>query len=122
MTIRSDIPKSAGWIRYETKFITLPVLDDDGVAVDVSAIDLVWKLSREEGSNQVYLTKTSDIGGGIQVAGADDNEVTITIQDTEYDTIPDGLYYHELWNATSSLRLTHGDAYLGRSSGPSILA
>lgn len=120
MTIRSDIPKSAGWVRYETKFITLPVLDDSGVAVDVSGVDLVWKLSREEGSAQIYLIKTSEIGGGIGVAGTNNNEVTITISDAEYVEISAGIYYHELWNATSSLRLTHGDAFISNSSGPAV--
>ena len=36
----------------------------------------------------------------------------MTVDDSEYDTVPAGYYYHELWDRTNDVMLCYGDVVL----------
>lgn len=119
MAIRSDITRAYDWFHGEAKVIVITVLDTAGVAVNLSASTLEWKVSRQRGSTQVYLTKGTG-GNGITVGGAGNNVVTITILNTDYDDLLAGIHYHELWDVGNNLLLSYGDAHVRRTAGHSL--
>lgn len=115
MSIRADITKSALWYRYENKTITITVVDADGVAVNLTGIDLSWRILRAQGSPTVLLAKTTS--DGISISGAGNNIVTITIDVADYEDLPAGIHYHELWDSENDYLLSHGDVFIHDSIG-----
>jgi cupin superfamily acireductone dioxygenase involved in methionine salvage len=48
----------------------------------------------------------------------DDNIAAIAIDEDDYDSIPAGVYHHELWDDDAHALLAFGDAYLGEGTEP----
>ena len=109
MSVESPITQSMGWRRFETKQIRITVVDDADAAVDLDGLSLQWLLLRQAGDaeSRAYLNKTS-----ITVEGDDDNIAVITVDDSEYDDVPAGFYYYEMWDRTNDVMLAYGDAVL----------
>ena len=116
MSIRADINKAFLWYRYETKTITITVLDAAGSPVNLTGITLSWRIFRTQGSAQVLLTKTSG-GGGISISGAGNNVVTIAVSVSDYTLLTAGIHYHELWDAGNDNLLSHGDVFIHQTRG-----
>lgn len=110
MSVESPILRTHGWHRFETKNLRVTVVDDEGSAVDLDGLSLQWLLLRQAGDAEAraYINKTSTI----TVEGDDDNIAVIPIDDSEYDTVPAGVYYHELWDRGNDVMLCYGDAHL----------
>lgn len=120
MAIRSDITKAYDWFYGEAKVLVITVLDTAGQPVNLGASTLEWKVTKQQGSSQVYLTKGTG-GNGITVGGAGNNVVTITISaSTDYDTLTAGIHYHELWDVGNNLLLSYGDAHVRKTVGHSL--
>jgi hypothetical protein len=115
MSIRADIPKSANWYRYETKTITITVLTAAGAPVNLTSIDLSWRIMRAQGSSTIYLTRVTPTG--ISISGAGSNIAVINITVSDYTALPAGIHYHELWDSENDYLLAHGDAYIHASRG-----
>lgn len=118
MAIRSDITRAFDWFRLEAKVLVITVLDTAGDPVNLGASTLEWTVSRQQGApaSQIYLTKGTG-GNGITVGGAGNNVVTITINSTDYDDLPAGIHYHELWDVGGNLLLSYGDAHVRNTRG-----
>lgn len=113
MAIRSDITRSANWFRFERKVFSFTILKEDGTDADsLEGADLIWILSKEQGSDKIYLTKT--IIDGITIS---DNIVSIEIEPTDYENFDSGVHYHELWDVDNNILLSYGDAYIHKSIG-----
>lgn len=120
MSVRSDITSAMGWCLYENRVPTITVTDGNGDPVNVSAADLVWRIYRDAGSPTIYLEKT---GADLVVTGVGNNEVNPILDvDTDYVALREGIWWHELWNRTTHLRLSYGDAWLLPATNPAPVA
>lgn len=116
MSIRYDIEADQRWIAYEAKVLTITVTESDlTTPIDLDGHDLLWRVYRMQGGITILLEKTTGLGGGIDISGAADNEVVITIDPGD---IAGGRWWHELWDLTNNLLLSDGDAYVHRASDP----
>lgn len=112
MSVESPITSAYGWHRYETRNIDITVTDSAGTNVDLDGLSLQWLLLRQAGDaeSRAYLNKTSV--SGITVTGVSDQVARIAIDDSEYDDLPAGYMYHELWDRDNDVLLAYGDAVL----------
>ncbi len=115
MSIRSPITQTMRWYRYEDKTLDFTILDTDGDPVDLSGVDLSWRVLREAGSATVLYEKESP---DITVMGADNNVARIEVEADEYDDLPAGIHYHVLWDRTNNLLLAEGEAWLNDAADP----
>ncbi len=75
------------------------VTNDDGVAIDLSSDDLVFNVFDKYGeSPDTVLASYATGGAGLVVSGDDDNIVTLTYDEADFDD--PGLYEYELWITT----------------------
>ncbi len=75
------------------------VTNDDGVAIDLSSDDLVFNVFDKYGeSPDTILASYATGGAGLVVSGDDDNIVTLTYDEADFDD--PGLYGYELWITT----------------------
>lgn len=115
MAKRSDVAREDGWFRFERKEFRIPCTDEDDVTpLTLTDLELEWRLLRERGSTVVYMEKTTD-GGGITLddSGSGENDVAvITIEpeypDEDYDGVPAGTHYAELWDRGNDVLLSFG--------------
>lgn len=117
MAIESNITQELGWHRFEHKYLDITVTDAAGDPVDLSAVDLRWLLLHHD----VLLEKTSDVDGGIDVTGVDNNLARIEVEADDYDSIPAGVFRHELWDMTNELLLSFGTAWLNDGAEPPVV-
>lgn len=117
MTKNAPITYAEGWRRFEAKNIGITVLDDAGTAVNCSALTLEWRLLRQAGdaASRAYIDKTK-ADGEITVSGASSNVCTVAIAVADYDNVPAGYYWHELWDRGNDMKLAEGIAVLGEGS------
>lgn len=117
--MHSDIKATDGWYRFEAKEWVFTVTDAAGDPVDLSTTGLLWRVVRDAGSPTIYLEKTDT--GGIAVDGDGNNVVTITIDpDTDYATLEDGIFRHELWDSDTPTLLVWGDCWILSASEPVV--
>lgn len=112
MTLHSDISRALGWYRGSRQAITISVVDSSNTPINLSNTNVSWRVSKARGSAVVYLTKTPNISGN------SNNIVTITIDpDTDYNSLPAGIHWHELWDEDNEVELCNGDANVLTSVG-----
>lgn len=109
MSVESPITAADGWHRYETKALPFTITDSADAAVNLTGLSLQWLLLRQAGDaeSRAYINKTS-----ATISGTGNNIATVTVDDSEYDTVPSGYYYHELWDRTNDVMLCYGDVVL----------
>ena len=107
MTCTLDaIPGSDCTIEYfsgDTVALSFAVYDDDGNPVDLLSDDLKWQAKRKRTDTNAIAELTSS-GGGIVVAGTNNNEVTLFL-DFQVDQ---DIYYHNLVNITVDKTILYG--------------
>lgn len=113
MSRETHIDATYGWHRFETKSLRFTITDDADAAVDLDGLSLQWLLLRQAGDaeSRAYMNKTSSSGITI-VDDANDNIAVVSIDDSEYDDVPSGVYYYELWDRSNDVMLAYGDAWL----------
>jgi len=109
MSVESPITASHGWRRFETKAFAFTITDSADAAVNLTGVSLQWLLLRQAGDaeSRAYINKTS-----ATISGASNNIATVTVDDSEYDDIPAGYYWHELWDRDNDVMLCYGDVVL----------
>lgn len=87
--------------------------DENGDPYDISAIsfELNVKKSPQISDDVLHLT----IGDGLTISGAGNNELNVSVNDTDSD-IPEAVYYWELYNDTSKETWIFGSAYFYKGS------
>lgn len=109
MSVESPITAAYGWHRYETKALAFTITDSADAAVNLTGVSLQWLLLRQAGDaeSRAFINKTS-----ATISGASSNIATVTVDDSEYDTVPAGHFYYELWDRDNDVLLAYGDAVL----------
>ena len=109
MSIESPITAAYGWHRFETKALAFTITDASDVAVNLTGVSLQWLLLRQAGDaeSRAYINKTS-----ATISGGSSNIATVTVDDSEYDTVEAGYYYYELWDRDNDVLLAYADAVL----------
>lgn len=110
MSKHEPITEEARWFTGETKLPTWTILDEAGQPVNVSGAGQLRFLLATGKGQPPLIDKAS--GAGIAVSGAGSNIVAVTVDDSEYDDVPWGVYYYTLWDVTNDLVLAEGRAVL----------
>lgn len=117
MSIRSDITRAMQWYWGERKTIIVAITDASNNAVNLANVNMSWRVLKEQASNTVYLQKTV----GLAVSGNNNNIVTISIDpDTDYNTLPSGIHWHQLRDEDNDAELSYGDAHVQGSAGRAV--
>lgn len=113
MSVESPIRESHKWFRGADKNFRFTVLDDDGVAVDITGWAVEWVVRKHKGDQgTALLSKTA--GSGIILTTPASGILTVAVADTDTDGIPAGTYYYTLWrtDAGVEVELAFGEAVL----------
>jgi len=89
------IPQSFEFIAGEDLYIPIPILDDDGVAVDLVGVTARFVASRAVGVAPVIDSGASSATATVTVGTPDDNDVLVEVPDDVTDSL-DGTYRWEL--------------------------
>lgn len=115
----SPIRRSDNWFQGERKVFRWPITDAEGGPVDLTGLNLQWRLHAHRGSDLVYITVEPD---DFDTPEGDDSSIAVwVVEDTTYTQdgattqIPAGWHYYELWELTSKTLLAHGGALLQRA-------
>jgi hypothetical protein len=73
--------------------IAVSVVDDEGVAIDLTGATITWSLADSRGGT-VLVTKTSDTSAELSITSAAGGTFTIHLLATDTDDLA-GVYYHE---------------------------
>lgn len=115
MAIRDDITKDDDLYTGEDKTFTFTVYQSDGTtAQNITgwALSYRWKRSLSDPDSDAVLTKTTS--SGITLTTPASGLCTVTIADTDTDSLEARTYYHELkrTDAGSETILTTGSVLL----------
>lgn len=118
MAIRDDITKDDDFYTGEDKTLTITVYQSDGTtAQNITGWSLSyrWKRSLSDADSEAVLTKTTSSGITLTTPGS--GICTVTIADTDTDSLEARTYYHELkrTDAGSETVLTTGSVLLQRA-------
>lgn len=110
MSRYQPITKDEHWHRFEARqFKVTAINDDTGSALDCSGKELLWRVSKEAGSDTVYLAKTS----GFTISGVEHNEILWSLDPaTDYQSLDHGEHWHELISKSDNAVLAFGEAVL----------
>lgn len=75
----------------DTKVIPVTVIDEDGMAVNITGATFTWEAARTV-DGTAAITKT--VGAGIALTSPATGVFTITLDEADTDDL-EGLYYHE---------------------------
>jgi hypothetical protein len=118
VTATANITAEYDWHIYSRKDVRVRVFDEAGSPVDLSGIDLIWRVARDANGSAIYLTKGTEEEAITVEADESDPPGTssvavIRVEPDEYDGFPGpGYYWHELRDLTSQLLLSVGDVVL----------
>lgn len=114
MSKYSPIKRQDNWFAGERKRFEWPITDASGNAVDLSGIDLEWRLLPHRGSVGVLLIKSPD---DFETPEGDDHNIAVwEVDEDDYDDLTAGWMYHQLWDLTNNTCLSEGGAFLNPSS------
>lgn len=115
MAIQSNITASDEWYTGEDKQLVFTIYQSDGTtAQDVTGWALSWRLKKRatDADSASILTKTTV--SGIALTTPASGIVTVTVDDTDTDSLAPQTYYHELKRTTAGNEtvLAYGTALL----------
>lgn len=115
MAIRDDITKDDDFYTGEDKTLTVTVYEADGTTpqnITGWSLSYRWKRSLSDPDSDAVLTKTTS--SGITLTTPASGVCTVTIADTDTDSLEARTYYHELkrTDAGSETVLTTGSVLL----------
>lgn len=87
--------------------ITVPITDEDGAPLNVTGIDLFYRVARQAGSTaaEVELSRvTTPAITSSWVASPAASSVSIPLKTADTEDLSDGSYYHELFMVQSGER------------------
>lgn len=115
MAIRDDITKDDDFYTGEDKTLTVTVYEADGTTpqnITGWSLSYRWKRSPADADSDAVLTKTT--ASGIALTTPVSGICTVTVADTDTDSLQPQTYYHELkrTDAGSETVLTTGTVVL----------
>jgi hypothetical protein len=118
MAIEANIGVSADWFTGEDKSLVFTVNQSDGsTAQDITGWSLSWMLKRAvaDADADALITKTT--GSGIALTTPASGICTVTIDDTDTDSLEPGTFRHELKRTGAGVEtiLSYGTAVLKRA-------
>lgn len=118
MALRDDITADDDLYTGEDKSLVFTVYQSDGTtAQNITGwtLSYMWKLKPSDADAAAVLTKTTS--AGIALTTPASGICTVTIEDTDTDSLTPQTYYHELkrTNAGSETVLTTGTVLLQRA-------
>jgi hypothetical protein len=118
VTATANITAEYDWHIYSRKDVRIRVFDDEDAPVNLSGVDLIWRVARDASGSAIYLTKGTEESAITVEADESDPPGTssvavIRVEPEDYDGFPGpGYYRHELRDLTSQLLLSVGDVVL----------
>lgn len=118
MAIRDDITTEDDFYTGEDKSLVFTIYETDGTtAQDITGWTLayMWKRAPSDADSAAVLTKTTSAGIALTTPGS--GICTVTIDDTDTDSLLPQTYHHELKRTTagSETVLTTGTVLLQRA-------
>lgn len=119
MAIRDDIDADDDFYTGEDKTITVTIYQSDGATpqnITGWSLSYVWKRAKTDADSAAVLTKTT--ANGIALTTPVDGVCTVTISDTDTDSLTARTYWHELkrTDAGSETVITTGTVELQQAA------
>ena len=117
MAIEDHISESDNWFIGEDKSLIFTVYQADGITPqNITGWALEWDLRKTDADATAVLTKTT--ASGIALTTPTSGVCTVTIADTDTDTLDPGTYRHALKRTTadSETILTYGNATIKQAA------
>lgn len=127
----SEFPITAAdeWHFGERKSIDIRVTDEAGDPVDLTTIEMSWRVARTTESARPYIEKNTTLGEIEPVAADDDvggvkSIARCQVERDDYDLFPrkSGLWRHELVDDDTGLVLSYGPARILPSIGLAVVS
>jgi hypothetical protein len=118
MAVESNIAESDDFFIGEDKSLTWTIYQSDGTtAQDVTGWALSWTVKRREGDLDASAVLTKTTSSGIELTTPASGIVTVTVADTDTDSLHPQTYYHELKRTDAGFEtvLTYGRMVLRRA-------
>ena len=88
------VPQDFEVVSGNDKDLNFSTLDQNDVAVDLTGAIIIWALSRAASNKSRLITYTSPVQ--VTITDAANGKFTVSILDTDTETLKAGDYYHEV--------------------------